>query len=154
MDSKTSRCIPIVGYFDNSFQTAAKCPLSCKACRSLTYCNACADGFFMFKDNLCYATCPTRYYFDSFGLNCQLCPYDCLTCDKDGNCLSCDLNNDRRILSSKKRCISRPGFFDNLTTVSIQCSNGCISCTTLAFCKICNEPYFLSPNSQCVMNCP
>lgn len=110
------------GYFLNSTTLCQACSTGCALCTSLTNCQACLSGFYRFSDQLCYSTCPPRYYGDDESHSCKLCSYDCYTCNPNGTCLTCNPTIDYRILDSgSNRCVAMKGYFDNLTTIARKC---------------------------------
>ena len=74
LNSSSSRCVPIAGYFDNGVPVCESCPNVCSACSSLTVCSACVSPYFL----------------NTTSSFCETCPYDCLTCGTDGVCLTCN----------------------------------------------------------------
>ena len=107
----------------------------------------------MRADNLCYSTCPARQYGNVDTTQCTNCPYDCYTCDSVGDCLTCNDTHDFRVISSAKRCILMPGYFDNLATVSVRCSSGCSVCPKSSVCTICFPDYYLRTDKLCYTAC-
>ena len=67
LDSATSRCLPLPGYFDNGVTLCVSCPSQCSLCSSLTVCSACVSPYFL----------------NTTSSFCETCPYDCLTCGTD-----------------------------------------------------------------------
>jgi hypothetical protein len=72
----------------------------------------------MFTDSLCYSGCPERYYLNSDSRTCQACPYDCLTCDAEGGCLTCSDLDHRLFVAEVKRCVPIIGFYESDATAS------------------------------------
>ena len=84
---------------------------------------------------------------------CLLCPYDCYTCDRNSNCLTCNSLTDFRTFDSIfKRCIPLSGYFDINTTIAVKCPTNCSSCSSLTVCKTCFNGY-LGPTKLCG-DCP
>jgi len=111
LDPVVLRCKPLAGYYDNAVTVCLKCPSLCLTCSSATNCLSCAGGAFLRTDNLCYDSCPIRYYANPMLSICQNCPYDCLTCNYDGTCLTCDEVGDfRQFDSVTTRCVPITGF--------------------------------------------
>ena len=99
---------------------------------------------------MCYLSCLSRFYGDPLSLICKSCAYDCLTCNSLGHCLTCDVVNDHRVLNeSTYRCIPIVGYFDNGTTVSIQCPLGCLSCQDSLKCNGCKSGFFMRGDNRC-----
>ena len=133
LNTTTNRCVPMEGYYETNVSVAGWCSSNCKECISGTVCT------------LCYP----RYYVDAVQA-CSSCPYDCYTCDSNGNCLSCS-SSDYRVLdnsnASNVRCIPQNGYYESSVSVSAQCPEGCSSCTSASFCSACSEGYNLESNS-------
>jgi len=129
------------------------CPSICTACTSLAVCTACADTYFLRVDKYCYTTCLVRYFANSGNNTCTNCPYDCLTCNPNGSCLSCDITTDFRTLNGT-RCIPIPGYFDNITHISAKCPQACALCLNITYCINCNNRNFLNYLNQCNSSCP
>ncbi len=86
---------------------------------------------------------------------CKKCPYDCFTCDSNGNCQSCNATTDfRELNSTTKRCVAVQGYFDAKVTVASKCNQSCILCTALTNCSLCQDSYFLTPEKLCASFCP
>ena len=112
IDTNSSRCVPLSGYFDSGSTICQQCPQGCVACYNLTFCVNCQQNYFMRGDSLCYSTCPDRFFPDNTTLSCQGCPYDCKTCDTTGFCQTCDQPTDNRYLNTtSSRCVPQHGFY-------------------------------------------
>jgi proprotein convertase subtilisin/kexin type 5 len=108
----------------------------------------------MRPERLCYLDCLSRYYPDSNTKSCILCPYDCLTCQSNGTCLSCDTANDHRSLNiANGRCIPLQGYFDTHISACGLCPAGCSACSNLTFCSNCQDNYFLRGDNICYQSC-
>lgn len=60
----------------------------------------------MRPDTYCYTTCEIRYVPNNISRTCIRCPYDCLACLLNGQCLDCDGQGDARAISlSTSRCM-------------------------------------------------
>jgi proprotein convertase subtilisin/kexin type 5 len=149
----SSRCVAITGYFDNFTRIAVPCPLGCADCKSLTFCGTCIAGYF-FHENFCYTGCPSRFFGNSRTLQCQPCPYDCLSCTSSGNCLSCNSSDFRIFSIPTQRCVPLDGYFDNVTSLSVACPLGCQVCKSLTLCTSCLDDYFLIIGGLCSQQCP
>lgn len=90
-------------------------------CSNGSSCIACQPSFFMNSSSLCAKECPPRFYPSQQTSSCQVCPYDCLTCDSAGNCLSCDSADKRVLFQNISRCLAMPTFYDNKTRVCLSC---------------------------------
>jgi hypothetical protein len=123
-------------------------------CNTGTQCLACQSGYFMNSSMLCSKECPPRFYPSQQTYSCQNCPYDCLTCDSSGKCLSCDPNDNRVLFPNVSRCLAMPTFYDNKTTMCRPCPSSCYLCQSLTYCINCRPGYFLDLNFQCVVDCP
>jgi len=173
-DVDTKRCIPNEGYFQNivssairllftddqksnSARISLKCPNGCKSCSSATVCTTCVGNFLyglIGTTALCYTDCPPRFYSNRQFKVCQPCPYDCLTCDKYSNCLTCDPNNDhRKLFDVTSRCLPLPGYYDNGTSTSSKCPATCSNCRNSSICSGCIQGYYLSIRSTCESIC-
>jgi proprotein convertase subtilisin/kexin type 5 len=83
------------------------------------------------------------------------CPYDCFTCNAQGQCLSCNASADFRTLSAAtSRCLPMAGYFDELKTVSTACPPSCATCLLASYCLSCAPGYFLGLDSLCLSSCP
>jgi len=173
LDTDIRRCMPIEGFFQNIttatkrllfvnnganvMRVSLKCPEGCKSCSSLTVCTACFDNYFygiIGSTALCYSECPLRFYTNTQYKICQPCPYDCFTCDKYSNCLSCDPDNDhRKLFSVTGRCLALPGYYDNGTSACLNCPTTCSMCKSSSICSLCIQGYYLSARSTCENIC-
>ena len=130
------------------------CPSSCLKCKSYAICLECAPGFFLRSDQLCYSSCPSRFFPDSIDKVCVACPYDCLTCDANGNCLTCNSTSDFRSLSNSSfRCLPLVGFYDPFALAALPCINNCQECKSDTICINC-KPNFYFLNHSCLLTCP
>jgi hypothetical protein len=77
------------------------------------------------EDLLCYSSCPDRFVINSDNRTCEECPYDCLTCDSRGSCLSCLASDSRSLSNITHRCIPLDGYFDKEAAVAVACPEGC-----------------------------
>lgn len=111
-------------------------------------------GYLLRTDQLCYNSCPLRFFQDNTDKICVACPYDCLTCDINGNCLSCDSAGDFRSLSNySSRCTPLVGYYDPLSPVALPCVNNCQECKSDVICTYC-KPSFHFLNHSCLLTCP
>lgn len=100
-------------HFFNSTQCVA-CSSAYPYCLKCTAseCSVCQSGGFVLSTNKKSCTCPSRTIFNTATNICDLCPYDCYTCDLAGKCLSCSRNVDYRELNiTSSRCQPLPGYF-------------------------------------------
>lgn len=149
------RCVPLQKYFDNLTQICVSCPTSCLTCQSLTLCTSCVNGYFLQGDNLCYNTCPPRYFINTQTLSCQKCPSDCYTCNFDGTCITCNATSDfRQFDSVTSRCIALDGYFDNLSQTCVSCPINCLLCSSLTLCTSCANGSYLTDSKLCETSCP
>jgi hypothetical protein len=87
----SSRCDPVLGYFENGVALALQCPSLCTACLSLAQCTACQPQFYVGRNGSCLEDCAPQLVVPGQPRTvCQNCPYDCLTCNLYGDCLSCN----------------------------------------------------------------
>ncbi len=118
-------------------------------------CSRCLIGYYLGADNLCYTQCPSRYIASNSSLICSKCPYDCLRCDDNKNCLSCSLTADFRFLDRlTSRCIPIDGYYDNLVQISSKCPSTCFTCSSERFCFSCASGYYLMDDNLCYNSCP
>jgi proprotein convertase subtilisin/kexin type 5 len=107
-----TRCVSLQGYYDNKITVSLKCPSTCATCSSPTACGVCLSGFYLRLDDMCYSTCPERYYADVLTRTCKACLYDCYTCSGPTACLSCNATTDHRALNAtSNRCEPVQGYF-------------------------------------------
>ncbi len=146
-------CVPIVGYYDNSASQCLQCPNGCSICVTPTFCIACFENYFL-TDQLCYASCPARYFKETYGRTCKKCPYDCYICNSVGKCLQCNSTDFRVISLTTGRCLPLIGYFDNLVSVSVKCRVECSICDSWNNCTACSIGYYLNFDSLCYSSCP
>lgn len=130
------------------------CPDGCVECLSATVCTLCLPNYYLMREGLCYKWCPDRYVGNPSLFRCVPCIYDCLTCDLNGNCLSCSNAIDHRSLFNwTQRCIPLPRYFDNETTVAAPCQTICVMCLNTTVCSACIQGFYLSLQSTCESQC-
>jgi hypothetical protein len=86
------------------------------------------------------SSCIARFFFDNSTGNCEACAFDCLTCDENGDCLSCDAVNDFRELVGG-RCQPLTGYYESGEAVASRCPVDCTSCDSAVNCTSCVEDY-------------
>jgi hypothetical protein len=82
---------------------------------------------------------------------CTACPFDCLTCNSNGSCLTCSSDIDHRgykLVGTFGRCLPLDGYYENGQTVAAQCATGCLNCSSADFCLQCRSGYALY-NGRC-----
>ena len=129
-----------------------RCPTGCRSCVSNTICTSCVSSYFFVvvgNSALCYDVCPNRFYTNTMYKVCQPCPYDCLTCDKDGSCLSCDQNDNRKLFAPVGRCLPMASFYNNGSSVCAKCPINCSMCLNNTICSGCMPGFYLSIRSTC-----
>jgi hypothetical protein len=135
---------PAGTYYANQY--CATCNIvNCVACAAATICLKCIPGLTPNMTNY-YASCacPDRQYYNFGASACQACPYDCLTCDATGKCLTCNYNDHRQLNTSTARCDPVAGYYDGGATVASSCLNNCENCTSATTCTGCFERYVLA----------
>ncbi len=160
IDINTCYCDPRY-YDDSSNEVCRTCHYTCYACSNngATNCLTCAASDFrepIASNNSC--GCMTGYY-DLGGTNnvCGLCHYTCLTCsggNEANKCVTCDLNNELRNLSSGA-CPCIDGYYNNLNPVCALCHVTCKTCNggTANDCTDCDNTKFRGLTSgQCKCN--
>ena len=132
-----------------------RCPPNCELCNSATVCTFCSPGYFMRPDNACYLTCDIRYVGNSISRTCMRCPYDCLNCRLNGQCVDCDAIGDARTLStSSNRCIPAQEHYESFVQVANKCPTGCLSCFSSGKCGSCVTGFLLNSSLLCSNTCP
>ena len=101
----------------------------------------------------CYSTCYPRYYPSEITNVCIGCPYDCLTCNFQGFCLTCSDADNRVFNYFTLRCIPISGYYDAFVPVCSRCPNECSTCQNPTFCMSCTSGFYLH-NNMCVSYCP
>ena len=84
-------------------------------------------------------------------LSCLACPFDCLTCNTNGSCLSCSALDFRELKDS--RCIPLPGHFETNSSKAGECIFGCANCSSQSDCFGCLAG-FTNVSGKCFTNCP
>jgi hypothetical protein len=126
LNSASSRCVPIAGFYESTITPAAPCPTCCATCLSNTQCTSCSAGCFLNLNLSCLTSCPDRSYKNTQNLRCSNCPLDCLTCDSSQNCLSCSPSDFREL--SSNRCMPMKGYFNTSKQIAAKCPAICASC--------------------------
>jgi len=62
MLTASSRCVSIMGYYDDFSQICKSCSTGCSSCTSLTFCTTCLSGYFLNLQNQCEDSCPARMF--------------------------------------------------------------------------------------------
>jgi proprotein convertase subtilisin/kexin type 5 len=151
----SARCVAGVGYYQNSSRVAPVCVGDCAACTSASNCLYCKAGVFLQPNGVCLTTCPPRFFASQVTHTCRGCPYDCYTCNDQGQCLSCNVSTDFRMLSTATmRCVSVPGYYDELKTVSTACPVSCATCLLATYCLSCTAGYYFGLDNLCYASCP
>jgi proprotein convertase subtilisin/kexin type 5 len=154
LNSSTGRCVASTGFFDNGTTVALSCPSSCASCQNLTFCQNCLSGSYLRADHLCHADCSPRFVGNSSSLTCDLCPFDCYTCDQTGVCLSCNATTDFRQLSViSGRCNPIAGYYESSMRVSARCPAMCSACSSSTNCGSCSMGYYLRSSNMCYAFC-
>ena len=108
----------------------------------------------MRADSMCYSSCLDRFYGDLVTLACLVCPYDCLTCNSGGNCLSCDGATDHRTINNQtSRCDPSVGYYESGVTVAALCPEGCATCINGQACDSCVSGFYLRADNLCYTTC-
>jgi proprotein convertase subtilisin/kexin type 5 len=90
--------------------------------------------------------CPDRQYYSAGSLSCLPCPYDCLTCNNNGDCLTCSTQDHRQLNTTNSRCVPLPGYYDNGVTLADNCLTNCENCTSASTCTGCLARFVLAPS--------
>jgi hypothetical protein len=95
-----------------------------------------------------------RTYAKTAGSNvtCGYCPYDCYSCNSNGDCLTCNATTDFRELNGV-RCDPLQGYYETEVTVAGKCPAACTTCTSLTVCTSCDPGFELS-EFGCQTFCP
>lgn len=142
IDSNSSRCIPLKGYYDNGSTVSAACPSVCTACLSPSHCTECNYHYYLGRDNMCLYKCSTPLLAKGQQRpTCSNCPYDCMTCDEYGDCLTCNASEHRQLNPANSRCEPMKGYYDDRTFVSKACSSNCKECISPYDCSSCEAGY-------------
>lgn len=118
-----------------------KCPdmsggcLDCGTPAGTVCLNCDIANHFVFDPTHEFCLCDTQYFFD--GTTCSSCTVNdaaCGSCANENLCLSCVANFT--LVAAKCQCLSNYYQVDN-DTCNI-CSTGCLTCTGLGACTICD----------------
>ena len=88
---------------------------------------------------------PTQQDFQYYCPNCH---YDCQTCDNKGNCLTCNISDNRVLNAYTKRCDPVRGFYDDYKIKCTACGDRCLACLTPTFCGQCENGYYYDTSSR------
>ena len=118
---------------------------------------SCLTGYYLYSGS-CFTVCPIGMYPDTSKNTCEFCNIACYSCfgNSEKNCIEC--NKAQGYLMSGVNYCSIPscieGMFYNLKLLScVSCPLGCLSCTSSAFCTICNPGYEMSKSHICTNIC-
>ena len=78
------------------------------------------------------------------------CPFDCLSCDQRGNCLTCSYLDKRTINRTKSnnvRCSPIEGYYESRQRKSARCPEECRTCQSKDKCTSCIKSYELNRGS-------
>ena len=70
LDSKSQRCVPISGYFENQTTIAEKCATGCALCSSFQACSKCVLNFYLTPSKVCNVSCPLRFFPNNITSTC------------------------------------------------------------------------------------
>lgn len=145
-----SACICDVGYFLDSLSTCQpqpRCPDPYNGCTTCappvsTVCLLCdtASNFIFDPTNL-FCICDIGYFFN--GTQCDLCNTADAACSKCANaalCLSCDANFT--LVNGKCQCVY--SYFQVSPATCNICSTGCLTCSALGSCTVCDSPNYFT----------
>ena len=103
----------------------------------------------------CSLTCPFRYLENNYTRTCEPCPYDCYTCDRNRECISCNETHDFRSLSNATlRCTPITGYYDIKVQIALPCNPGCVECRSLSLCFRCMSGLYMYNDQYCLSSCP
>jgi hypothetical protein len=117
---------PAGKYYANQY--CATCNITnCVACSSADACMTCIPGLSPnVTGNYSTCVCPGRQYYNFDNSACEACPFDCLTCDSNGHCLTCSSTQDHRQLNtSNARCVPMIGYYESGVTLAGACLENC-----------------------------
>jgi hypothetical protein len=122
----------------------------CVSCSSRYLCHQCGSGLVLNANYGGCGGCSDRFYYATASSSCKACPFDCLTCDSNNNCITCQSLSDHRTLTGS-RCAPLPGYYENNQTVAAKCPEGCSACSSGTSCSACSSNYVLQ-SGLCVLN--
>ncbi|EAR98004.2 bowman-birk serine protease inhibitor family protein (macronuclear) [Tetrahymena thermophila SB210] len=139
------------GFYDSGVNDCQACSPICMSCiQSSDHCLSCYPQEIskrILVNNQC--VCKEGYKENKSGI-CVQCPYDCLMCDNNGNCITC--SNSLRVLNPlTKRCSCREGYYEANDTSCQKCSYRCKNCNTNPnLCSECHTNSYLNNHSTCI----
>ncbi|EAS05890.2 zinc finger lsd1 subclass family protein (macronuclear) [Tetrahymena thermophila SB210] len=125
------KCTCNTGFFD--FKGVCQpCTSNCDQCTSQAVCTLCSSNHFLFIDSTCVSSCTQTFLEDSSNRKCVCRPNSFLQ------------NN---------KCICNSSFVE-LNGECLQCPPNCEICPSQSNCLICQSPYYLNIDKNCVSQCP
>jgi hypothetical protein len=110
----------------------------CTACLSATHCTECSYRYYVSRQNTCVQKCLNELlYYGQPRPTCSTCPYDCLTCNIYGECLTCNASEFRQLNPRNYRCEPMFGYHDTGKISCELCAPHCFKCLTLWDCDNC-----------------
>ncbi|KAL4497776.1 hypothetical protein ABPG72_000531 [Tetrahymena utriculariae] len=122
------------------FNNISQCTSPCAQCSSdTTHCISCINGFFLYPQNTCVASCPVNYFQNNTSMTYTPCSNGCSKYSDANTCSQCDNSKGFRLQgSSCTLCISPCATYSSVNPNS---------------CLYCENNMYLS-NSQWVTTCP
>ncbi|KAL4506092.1 hypothetical protein ABPG72_013853, partial [Tetrahymena utriculariae] len=178
------------GYSRDTKNICQICPQNCLQCDIQQQCTQCSSQFllnsakqcqscpspdFQLDSNnncLCKANmiqqgnqcvCNQGYSRDANNV-CQQCPPNCLGCDVNQKCITCqsdyildNANNcvcQQHMVQINGLCICIQGYSKNSNNICVQCPANCAQCDAQQNCLTCNTNYYLQLDNSCNTQCP
>ena len=152
-----NKCVDTLpsGTYPIDEKTCGLCKDECEECSAYDICKKCRDGYFLFEERICLASCPYGFRNDHNSRKCIPCISHCKRCSVDGQCDEC---YEEYVLLDNRECgLSCP-------TGQVPFKGVCIPCTHQDTCAVCDAnnvdncidcitPYVLLPNKTCGADC-
>jgi hypothetical protein len=144
---------------------AYKCDFPCASCPTATQKSTCLSCFSTIatvqekylNGTKCLTKCPDGYYNDNYV--CKKCPAECLTCNDDQTCKTCDISDTSQFkYFNNSRCFAQcpDTYYGDSSFICARCESNCLTCnrtaTNCTSCKQSGDFPLLSKN-QCVAKC-
>lgn len=156
------------GYFKNFTEMVCiPCNPACSVCSGTenTACTACNSGYYLqINSATCLNTCQVGYIAAPWANACSPCYIGCATCTNYGYnlCLTCFSGyyfqpTSTNVSSCLTFCPLDGYWADSSSNKCVACASSCKRCTgpTNSMCTVCNNGYYLQPNSMtCDATCP